>query len=92
MIRAFKHKGLAKFFDTGSKSGIQSQHAERLELVLGTLSASTTPKDMALPGLGLHPLKGARKGVWAVKVSGNWRVTFRFLEKDADEVDYEDYH
>ncbi len=92
MIRGFRHKGLAKFFDTGSKSGIQFQHAERLELVLGTLSASTTPKDMTLPGLGLHPLKGARKGVWAVKVSGNWRVTFRFVEKDADEVDYEDYH
>ena len=92
MIRGFRHKGLAKFFDTGSKSGIQSQHAERLELVLGRLSASTTPKDMALPGLGLHPLKGARKGVWAVKVSGDWRVTFRFVEKDADEVDYEDYH
>ena len=47
---------------------------------------------MGLPGLGLHPLKGNRKGVWAVKVSGNWRVTFLFVEKDADDVDYEDYH
>jgi len=54
MIRGFKHKGLAKFFQTGAKSGIQAQHAERLELVLGRLSAATTPKDMALPGLGLH--------------------------------------
>lgn len=92
MIRGFKHKDLAKFFSTGSKSGIQAQHAERLGLVLGRLSAATTPKDMGLPGLGLHPLKGNRKGVWAVKVSGNWRVTFLFVEKDADDVDYEDYH
>ena len=92
MIRSFKHKGLARFFHTGSKSGIQAQHAERLELVLGRLSAATTQKDMGLPGLGLHPLKGNRKGVWAVKVSGNWRVTFLFVERDADDVDYEDYH
>jgi len=92
MIHGFKHKGLAKFFQTGSKSGIQAQHAERLALILGRLSAATSPKDMGLPGLELHPLKGDRKGVWAVKVSGNWRVTFLFVEKDADDVDYEDYH
>ncbi len=47
---------------------------------------------MGLPGLTLHPLAGARKGTWAVSVSGNWRVTFKFVEKDADAVDYEDYH
>ena len=92
MIHGFKHKGLAKFFQTGSKAGIQAQHAERLELILGRLSAATSPKDMGLPGLELHPLKGDRKGVWAVKVSGNWRVTFLFAEKDADDVDYEYYH
>lgn len=92
MIRGFRHKGLARFFETGSKSGIQPQHAERLRLILGRLNASTAPKDMGLPGLGLHPLKGEWRGTWAVKVSGNWRVTFTFVGKDADRVDYEDYH
>jgi toxin HigB-1 len=92
VIRGFKHKGLARFFETGSKSGIQAQHAGRLRLILGQLSAATAPGDMNLPGLGLHPLKGDRKGTWAVKVSGNWRVTFHFFGKDADQVDYEDYH
>lgn len=92
MIRGFKHKGLGKFFQTGSKTGIQPQHAERLRLILGRLSAATDPKDMALPGLDLHPLKGNRKGSWAVSVSGNWRVTFKFVGKDADSIDYEDYH
>ena len=92
MIRSFKHKGLARFFETGSKSGIQSQHAERLRLILGRLNAAGTPEDMGLPGLRLHPLKGPRKGTWAVWVSGNWRVTFRFEGADADVVDYEDYH
>jgi proteic killer suppression protein len=90
LIRGFKHKGLSKFFETGSKAGIQAQHAERLRLILGRLSAATSPLDMALPGLDLHPLKGSRKGTWAVSVSGNWRVTFTFVGKDADSVDYED--
>ena len=92
MIRSFKHKGLARFFETGSKSGIQAQHAERLRLILGRLSAAIAPEDMGLPGLRLHPLKGPRKGVWAVWVSGNWRVTFKFTDRDAEVVDYEDYH
>jgi proteic killer suppression protein len=92
VIRSFKHKGLAKFFETGSKSGIQAQHAERLRLILARLSAATKPDDMGLPGLRLHPLKGIRKGTWAVWVSGNWRITFRFVGTDAEVVDYEDYH
>lgn len=92
VIRAFKHKGLDRFFSTGSKAGIQAQHGERLRLILGRLNASTSPQDMNLPGLGLHELKGDRKGTWAVKVSGNWRITFEFVGKDADGVGYEDYH
>jgi toxin HigB-1 len=83
---------LAKFFETGSKAGIRAEHAERLRLILGRLSAATSPRDMALPGLRLHRLVGDRKGTWAVSVSGDWRVTFRFVGKDADAVDYEDYH
>jgi toxin HigB-1 len=92
VIRSFKHKGLAKFFETGSKAGIQSAHAERLRLILGRLNAAVKAEDMGLPGLRLHPLKGERKGTWAVWVSGNWRVTFRFVGADAEVVDYEDYH
>jgi proteic killer suppression protein len=92
VIRAFKHKGLGRFFETGNKSGIRAQHAERLRLILAQLNAATTPRDMALPGLDLHPLKSDRKGAWAVSVSGNWRITFRFVGKDAEAVDYEDYH
>jgi len=92
VIRGFKHKGLEKFFANGSKAGIQAQHAERLRIILGRLNASVAPEDMNLPGLALHQLKGDRKGTWAVKVSGNWRVTFAFVGKDADDVDYEDYH
>ena len=92
MIRSFRHKGLAKFFATGSRAGIQAPHAERLGLILATLSAATAPGDMGLPGLKLHPLKGGRGGTWSVTVRAKWRVTFRFDGKDAVDVDYEDYH
>jgi len=83
---------LQRFFETGSKSGIQAQHAERLRLILAQLNAATRPGDMVLPGLVLHPLKGDRKGAWSVRVSGNWRITFVFSGADADAVDHEDYH
>lgn len=92
MIKGFKHKGLERFFLTGTKAGIQPRHTERLRLILARLHAATGPHDMNLPGLNLHELKGDRTGTWAVKVSGNWRVTFVFRGKDAEQVDYEDYH
>ena len=92
MIRSFKHKGLEKYFTSGSKAGIDSNHAKKLRLILGRLNASTGPRDMDLPGLVLHELKGKRVGTWSVRVSGNWRITFRFEGPDAVDVDYEDYH
>ena len=92
MIKGFKHKGLEQFFLKGTKAGIQARHATRLRLILARLHASTGPQDMNLPGLNLHQLSGRRKGTWAVRVSGNWRVTFVFRGQDAEAVDYEDYH
>jgi proteic killer suppression protein len=92
MIQSFRHKGLEQFFLTGATAGIHTQHAARLRLILARLHASTGPHDMRLPGLELHQLKGKRVGTWAVKVSGNWRVTFLFRGTDAAAVDYEDYH
>ena len=92
MIKAFRHRGLERFFLRGTARGINPQHAHRLRLILGRLHAATSPKDMDLPGLRLHDLKGRRKGTWAVDVTGNWRLTFKFDGVDAIDVDYEDYH
>jgi proteic killer suppression protein len=92
VINSFAHKGLERFYHTGSKAGIQAKHAERLRLILSNLDQAEGAEDMDLPGMALHELKGKRKGVWAVKVSGNWRVTFQFLGRDAGRVNYEDYH
>jgi proteic killer suppression protein len=99
MIKSFAHKGLEKFYRTGSKSGIQAKysgiqakHAQRLRLILSNLDQAEGPNDMDMPGLKLHELKGERKGIWAVRISGNWRATFRFKGRDAEIVNYEDYH
>lgn len=92
MIASFRHRDLERYFLTGDKMGIRPEHAARLRLVLGRLAAATSPKDMNLPGLRLHALKGKLKGRWSVTISGNWRITFGFEGKDAVFVDYEDYH
>ncbi len=92
MIQSFKHKGLGLFFKTGRKSGIQAKHVKQFQLTLGRLNAATSPDDMNLSGLFLHPLTGNRAKIWSVRVSGNWRVTFRFNGVHAEVVDYEDYH
>lgn len=92
MIKSFRHKGLERFFLSGSVKGIQPVHAQRLRLILNHLHTATTIGDMNFPGSHLHPLKHDLKGFWAVKVSGNWRILFRFEKGRALEVDYEDYH
>ena len=92
MIKSFRHKGLDRFFRLGSPKGIQAKHAQKLADILDLLNAATQISDMNYPGSGLHPLKGRLQGMWAVSVSGNWRVVFRFENGHVDQVDYLDYH
>lgn len=92
MNRAFKHKGLERFFSKSDYRGIPAQYAARIERLLDRLDAAVKPDDMDLPGYRFHPLKGDRKGTYAVSVSGNWRMTFRFVGEDASDIDLEDYH
>jgi len=89
---SFAHKGLGRFYHTGSTLGIQAIHAKRLRLILALLDAAVVIKDMDAPGLRLHRLKGEKKDLWAVTVQANWRVTFRFEGSNAEIVNYEDYH
>ena len=91
-ILRFRHKGLERFFLRGTTAGIQANHARRLRVILGRLNVAKEPRDMGLPGLHLHPLKGERRGTWVVSVSGSWRITFAFAGPDVIDVIYEDYH
>ena len=92
MIKSFYHKGVEALFRTGSKAGIKPQHTKRLRLQLAALDGSVGPSGMSLPGWRLHPHTERLAGHWAVSVSGNWRLTFKFDGKDAVLVDYQDYH
>ncbi len=92
MIKTFAHKGLERFFMTGTTAGIQAMHAKRLRLVLALLDQARVVNDIDAPGLRLHPLKGELRDHWAVTVQANWRITFRFEDGDVYVVDYRDYH
>jgi len=92
MIKSFKHKGLRLFYETGSMAGIQAAHENRLRMQLAALDTAMGVEDMDVPGFRLHPLKGQRKGLWSIWVSGSWRLTFEFREGNAYIVNYEDYH
>ena len=92
MIRSFKHKGLEKFYQSGSVAGIDPSHRQKIRIRLAALDTAVTIEDMDLPGFRLHPLKGDKKGVWAIDISKNWRITFEFIDGDVYVVNYEDYH
>jgi len=92
VIKTFRHKGLQRSFLTGSRAGIQAAHSVKLSDLLDLLHAAREIKDMNFPGSHLHQLKGRLREFWSVRVSGNWRLTFKFLDNDAYDVDYVDYH
>lgn len=92
MIRGFRHKGLERYFSKSDRRGIDARQAARILRLLDRLDAAVKPEDMDLPGYRFHGLKGDRRGTYAVSVSGNWRITFRFVDGDAMDVNLEDYH
>lgn len=93
MIKSFRHKGLEAFYTSGSKAGIQAQHAQKLRLQLTALDAAVSADDFKAPvAWRLHSLSGKLKGYYSLTVNGNWRVIFRFDGSDVELVDYLDYH
>ncbi|MDY6991590.1 MAG: type II toxin-antitoxin system RelE/ParE family toxin [Pseudomonadota bacterium] len=92
MIKSFAHKGLERFYLTGSKANIQAHHAKRIRLILAQLNQAQTIDDMDVPTFNLHKLKGKKAALWSVTVQANWRITFRFQNGDAEVVNYEDCH
>jgi len=83
MIKSFRHKGLSRFYETGSTAGVQASHKKRLRIRLVALETAESIEDMDIPGFKLHPLEGGRKGLWSISVSGNWRITFEFKDGNA---------
>jgi proteic killer suppression protein len=92
MIRSIRHKGLKRLYEDDDPRGVGAEHIGKLRDILARLDAARTVADMDLPGFRLHPLKGEFKEFWAVTVRANWRLIFRFVDPDAFDVDYVDYH
>lgn len=92
VIKGFKHKGLQRFFETGSKKGIQPRHANQLRDILATLDAATSPRDMRAASFRLHLLEPHGANLWSVYVAKNWSVDFRFVGGHAEAVNYVDHH
>ena len=92
MIKSFAHKGLERFFTKGDKIGINAQYGERINRVLDRLDNATEANDLNIAGFYFHALTGDKKGLYSVRVTGNWRITFRFENGDAHIVNLEDYH
>lgn len=92
MIKSFRHRGLKALYEKGSAARVAASHADKLGRILSALDRAASPEAMDIPGFRLHRLKGKLSGHYAVSVSGNWRVTFRFENGHAVDVDYLDYH
>jgi proteic killer suppression protein len=92
MLKSFKHKGLEKYYDSGSTKGIQADHAKKLRMQLAALDTAQSIEDMDIPGYRLHQLTGDRKGIWTITVNANWRLTFEFEAGNVYILNYEDYH
>lgn len=92
MIKTFRHKGLKLLWEKGQTKKLTQTMVPRIEMILDLLDAAEKPTDMNLPGLKFHAMKGDRKGDYAVTVTGNWRMVFRWEDADAIDINLEDYH
>ena len=95
MIKKFRHKGLKRFFDDprySDKRGINNEIADRLIVILDALNTIENAEEMDIVGLYFHGLKGQRKGEYSVRVSGNWRITWRMDSNNVVDLNLEDYH
>lgn len=92
MIKSIKHKGLRRLYERGDCRGISANHVKKIERILAQLDAAETINHMRLPSYRLHELHGDFLGFYAVSVSGNWRIVFRFKCGEATDIDLVDYH
>ena len=92
LIVSFKHKGLKRLFEDDDRSKVQQEHVAKLVRMLAALDTAARVEELDAPGWAMHKLKGNLKDFYALKVSGNWRLIFRFDDGDFYDIDYLDYH
>lgn len=92
MIQTFQNKALEKLLKENISKGIPKELEKKIRIRLEVIDSALIIDDIRLPGYDLHELRGDRKETWSIKISGNWRITFRFEDGEAYDVDFEDYH
>lgn len=92
MIGSFRHRGLQRLYEDDDPSKLFAKHVQRIRLILAALDAAIGVQDLDVHTFHLHPLKGDRKGWWAVTVRANWRIVLRFQKDKAIDIDFVDYH
>jgi len=92
MIKSISSKPLRLFHQKDDASKLPASQLAKISLIMGLLDAVVKPEDMDFPGSGLHKLSGDLKDFWAVKVSANYRIVFKFDDEGVTDVDYVDYH
>ena len=92
-IQSIAHKGLRRLWEKDDSSKLPAEQVAKIGRILEALDSLTSLEPLqAIPGYHLHKLKGDMSDFWAVRVTGNYRIIFRFVEPDIHEVDYLDYH
>jgi proteic killer suppression protein len=92
VIESFQHKGLKRFYERGERRGLNPNMIPKIEEILSIFSAAESVEEANIPGYRLHPLTGELKGFWSVRVTGNWRIVFRFEDGNALDIELVDYH
>ncbi len=92
MIASFRHRGLKQLFEDGSRRGVNPQHVEKIENILGLLDIAQKIEDVDVHSFRLYRLSGNLRGFWSVTVRANWRIIFRFENGNAFDVDLVEYH
>ena len=89
----FRHKGLKRLYEDDEPSGVPAHAVRKIKAILAALEfADRLSQVTTMPGWKLHPLRGDRKGEFAISVTGNWRITFRLQGDVITDINFEDYH
>ena len=92
MIVSISHKGLRMYYEKGIGNKLPSEQLKKIALIFDALDAIVTENDIVCLGFGIHKLKGEYDGYWALTITGNYRIIFRYYEVDIYDIDYIDYH
>ena len=92
MIVSIRHKGLRLYYEEGNAAKLPHSQLGKIARILDALDAVTSDDDIRALGSGIHKLTGDMRDFWSIKITGNYRITFRLESDNIHDIDYQDYH